>query len=561
MFKIPVFLFVCFTLFTQGLFGQEPMKIAISSDPHWERLYDLRIQGLAQDEIKFLDSIIEVSIQKENAVDLFIALHEYNKSISNSLLEKDQKHETLESFEKLAIESKSPFSNILHAFLAQQYMRFEYAWDIIEWRGDYAIKSILNGKEVLYTNTDMDLRNEIIENHYRLSLSNNSLLEKLETKDFRKDESELYYAQYPSLVDYYAISYISFLQSNKSMQYSQMDSKQVSAMFGNSDKSVLAADDEVLQVYSLMESMNWRNKRVYAYVNWRLDRMAYVYRQLSLLKDDVRIDAYLKAIVNMKSEIKETFKDHPAILAVILRESEILASDARNQYHWKTNPAAKDQKRKVHDIISQGIQDYPKSLYADIAKSKLMGLESKKMTVNYENQKTTDKAGLLTVDYQNVSKAYLTVFYVEGYREGKYPYNRLKELRLTSIYEQELNLETNGAFNLHTKDFLIPAWRKTGKYLIGITETKESLNELISTDSLFSNTSFAYAEVDVSKMVVSTNIAQDLLTFLIQNNETGSPIAGALIYDNGNQGNRSRTRTRLLGKTDSRNITNTGTPI
>ena len=79
-----------------------------------------------------------------------MALKEYTASISNSLHERNVKHQILQKFEKLAVETKAPFSNILHAFLANQYYQYQYAWNLSEWQGDYNVKSFLNNKEVSY---------------------------------------------------------------------------------------------------------------------------------------------------------------------------------------------------------------------------------------------------------------------------------------------------------------------------------------------------------------------------------------------------------------------------
>lgn len=555
MLKKIVFLFLCILSFQVS--AQQIKKQQFLEEHRWVKFQELRNDGLAQDEVRFLDSVLEVSIKNNQPEEFFLALTEYSSSISNSLLEKNKKHQILEKFEVNALAFQAPFSNMMHAFLAQQYQKNSYAWNLVDWQGDYEVKCLLNGKEVLYTNTDFELQNEIILNHYRLSVVPSPAFSQLKLKNYIQNQSEVYYAEYPSLMDYYTVFYIGHLKSINTNNFDPTDFVDGFALFGSSDSFNKDYDLEILRAYANVETRNWSEKEVYASVNWRLMRMQYVNNSLSEFPASMRIDAYLDAISNFNIQLNTFFKDHPATLAVILREAEIKASDVRNQYHWKTNPTAKDRRKETYDLISKGLKDYPKSLYSAMANSKLEYLESKKVTVNFQDQNLTNKSNLLSISYQNIPKAYLAVYHVDGVKKEMFPHNHLRKFELSTVYQQELTLETNGEYNLHSKDFIIPAVKKTGKYVILISESKESLDALFVTDSLASSqTSFAYAEMYLSDLVVSTKTEGNEMKWLVQDNHQGSPVVGASIYLKDDHRNNAPLGIKLLGKTDQNGFFN-----
>lgn len=549
MTRIIVFILACF--FIVPSFAQKPLKQQFLEEHRWQRFQELRNDGLAQDEVLFLDSVLNASIKNKQTEEFFLALNEYSTSISNSLLEKNQKHEILEKFEVKALEIPAPFSNMMHAFLAQQYQSYGYAWNLVDWQGDFAVKCILKGKEVLYTNTDYELQNEIILNHYQLSIVPNSEFLKLDLRDFIQNQSELYYAEYPSLADYYASFYVSHLKATNSIQFEINDVNQALTLFGPTDSFNKSFSTEVLKAYSDMEFLNFNKKEVYAFVNWRLMRMEYVNSLLHEITDSTRIDSYLKAVADFKIQLNNLFEEHPARLAVILREAEIKASDVRNQYNWKSNPAAKEKLKEEYELIAKGLTDFPKSLYADLANSRLKDIESKKVSVNFQKQNLSSKVNLLSISYQNIPQAHLAIYYVDGIKKEKFTYNPLKNFQLSAVYQQDLKLDVNGKYNLHSKDFIIPALKREGKYLILIAENKESLIALFETDSLtLNNSSFAYAEFYQSNLVVSNKNEGNEMIWLIQENKKGSPIAGASIYLKDDQGYSMPSTSKLLGKTD-----------
>jgi hypothetical protein len=555
MFKLFFSLFVCFSIFTQTIFAQDGLKQDDNSiKSTWENFQDLKQKGLAQDEVKFLDSMLIVSVKQNNASDFYVSLTEYNASLSNSFFEKEQKYQILENFEKLATEMKAPFSNMLHDFLAKQYHIYTDAWDLNEWQGDFEIKCIVDGKQILFSNTDKKLQREIILNHYRLSVAPDLAFSNLALNAFLKDQTEIYYIEFPSLLDYFVNSYLIYLQADQNKTLPMFDVKTASSLFGSSKTHASEFEDEIMQLFARMESFNLEKKKVYAYVNWRLMRMEYVNEKLNHLDNVVRSDIYLKALADFKEELIQNFKNHPAILKVILKESEVIASDERNQYNWKTNPAAKDQRRKEYDLINQGLSNYPTSRYADMAKLKLSSISSKRMTVNYQNQNLTSKSGLLTVNYQNIPKAYLAVFHVDQIKDEKFLYNRLKNFDLSSVYEQDLVLETNGEFNFHSKDFIIPALKKIGKYLITIADSKENLFKMLDMDTIPMDNSFAYAEINLSNIAVFTHIDGVKATWLVQDNKEGLPLAGVSIFGKSSFRSNVYEKRSLLGKTDAKGI-------
>ena len=527
MLKKIALIFLC--ILSIQLSAQKPKTNDSSKEIRWEKFQELRNNGLAQDEILFLDSILEVSVKNNQPEDFFFALNEYSTSISNSFFENEQKYQILERFEQQALQLKSPFSNMLHSFLAQQYQNNSYAWSLVSWQGDYAIKSFVNKKQVLFSNIDEIGKNEIILNHFRLSILSSPELTRLKSGDFLLNHGPIFYAENPSLEDFYVSAFINYLKGRADQDFKM----------------------KILKIYERMELQNLNNNQPYAFVNWNLMRLEYEYSLENEVVDSTRIEAYLEKITDFKIQLDNEFKDHPAMLAVILKEAEIKASDLRNQYNWKSNPGAKDKVKEQYELISKGLRAYPKSLYAGIANSNLKAIESKIVSINFKNQNLTSKAGLLSIDYRNISEVYLTVYSVDRIKKEKFDYNPLKNFELTAVYQQELKLDKNGEYNMHTKDFIIPAMDKEGKYLILVAESQEVLKALFETDSLTeNNSSFAYAELYQSNLIVSYKIDGIETTWFVQDNQKGSPIVDASIYAKDEYRYNAPSTVKLLGKTD-----------
>ena len=81
MFKIPVFIIICFSFLVNNAAAQ---KLDLRSAPQimpWYHFQDLRNRGLPQDEVKFLDSVIANSMKDGYVEDFYKALSEYNASL------------------------------------------------------------------------------------------------------------------------------------------------------------------------------------------------------------------------------------------------------------------------------------------------------------------------------------------------------------------------------------------------------------------------------------------------------------------------------------------------
>jgi uncharacterized protein YfaS (alpha-2-macroglobulin family) len=141
----------------------------------------------------------------------------------------------------------------------------------------------------------------------------------------------------------------------------------------------------------------------------------------------------------------------------------------------------------------------------------------------------------------------LHIYHIDRNPESITASNPLKGHSLTLFYEKALTLEKNGLYNMHSKDFLIPIWKKSGEYLLIISSTKDSANVILNLDSIQANINFTYSIFNVAGIKVVSNNRNGSFQIFALNPLSGKPINGAEIY----QINRLNSEKTLIGKTNS----------
>lgn len=491
-------------------------------------LNQLISDGMGKDALKSIDKIIDQSIKEKNAVELFYALQHYTDVLGQAMMEKDEKQEILKKFDATASQLESPLSNIMYHFLADQLGANQWTWGLERWNGDVALELNVRGKLVRYSNTDFEGNKQIIQYYYEKSIENGTLLSKIKLNQFFEEaQEENYYLRFPSLYDWLANECITYgWYSERDAATLNNEKNKAAQLFGKTETFAIGTEDPVLKVYEQLELIHWNAKEFDAYTYWRLNRLSYLMARLTTLEKATKEDYFLKSL----EEFKQRLNGNPAVLGVIYNEIVLQMGSTGNQYDWKINLAAKNNLENYYNRLVEALKQYPNSIYASDVKSKLESITALSLSVKLDSEYKTGDASLLTLTYKNIDKVFMGVYYIDKENLLNESSVLFKNNRYTKVSEHELALDQNGKYNQHSKDFILPAWKKTGKYLVLIAPTKDSLDILLKLDSLNTRFSYAYSFLSVHDFSVISKSNEGKLELLVMDVKTGNPLSGAKVY-------------------------------
>ena len=532
--------FVATLLFSGNITAQQikTVQVPSASPGDWEVLEKLQNDGLSKDVLQMLDKIIEKSIQANNGPEFFKALQKYPEAVSMSLLEAEEKQAILVKFQQMSAKLEAPLSNLMHLFLAEQLSNYQYEWGLM-WE-DYAINFSINGKTIVFSNNDEKSQKEVIDFHRNKSMENKELVQRISLKEYANSIgiTEIYYLERPWLFDLLAEHQLAYLTRDA-------DGKSVSPdslWFDPSETFLSASRNEILALYQELELFHWRKKEMDAYVFNTLLRLQYV-------KNLFEAGPGVKARYDYAlSWLSQRLGNDPAVLNVILAQADVLASEGQS-YHWKNNPSHKDKNAQAVELLQQGLQKYPASLYVGMVKQRLQMLMSSNLDLRFVQQTRLEHPDLLSISYRNVPEAYLTVYHIRS-QPKKSGANHLKGYELTVVHEQKLDLDTQGKYNNHTKDFIIPAWKNPGSYLVLVTPSRDSTAILLSLDTLPQNATYAYYQRKVSSFIAMSKSSGNKLEILVHDAASGKPVEGAQVYTSAER----NTKGSLVGKTNKSGV-------
>lgn len=533
-------LFIFWAVFSfQCLYAQENSYIKVPSAfaRDWSEFETAGENGLPNEQLAILDRIIALSVQQKNAPELYRAFAQYGQTMTQTMQEPEDKHRILERFEAMPATLQAPLSNIVHAFLAEQYQQYN-VWNISPWGEDFSIPVVIDGKTVYFTK-DQDAQKAVKRYHYLESLKNPEALFQQRSMDYANSlmtYDSTFFLKSPTLYDLLADQAIGYLI----LEERNFNFKPDIQLYGATEDFTKNYSNDILKIFSQQESFHWKNGNLTAYTDHVLMRLQYV-RGINKDKDNAR---FLFALQKLKARLN----NNPAVLGVICREAETLLADPANHYHWIDNPGAKDKNSEVHAMVASALQQYASSAYAQEAKSLIQGIEARRISFQFGQTLIPGRANIMTVDYKNVQSAFLTVYHIDQDNkstEFSWEDNVLRGAK-HKVHSQQLVLDMNGKFNSHSKDFIIPALKETGMYLFLITSTADSADLVLKLENL-ENVNVAYALMELHAISVLHHNAQDGVGVIVLDQLTGKPVAGASVYASADA---YKSSYKLLGKTN-----------
>lgn len=490
----------------------------------WQQIDSLATIGLYRDALKVLESIQADAVSQNQVWDFVESFERYDGIFSSCLFETEEKHQKLAELEEKVQTLKAPFSNVVHRFLFMTYEMNPYDWEISSYE-TWSFSFNRNGVKITVSPENLS---EISNQHLDLMLENESVLrdQVLVLDPFHVNRTELFLKNNTSLYDLYFDLFI----AEKKQTETEIAVYGDSTLLGSSELFLKNSSTSILNLFQQQELHHWSTENQYAYVFWTLKRMEYV---LSNRNQNSTTKLSTEYLADLYATLEARLQDHPAALAVILKRAILLQNSG--VYNWRTQ-ANLSLNEETHQLVKTGIAKFPESLYLQDAETFVKSIENQVVNFRIQAQVLLGKPSLLTVEYKNYSELVMGVYSIQkmgeivnyGQKRSGFGSFKLKEIQI-----QPLELDQNGKFNVHSKDFILPAFQKVGKYLVLIAKNQNELNEIIQKDSIDKLMNYAYSVVTLTELRVLVNKDQAKKTNEIElqvlHATTGKPIQHATV--------------------------------
>lgn len=452
----------------------------------WEQFEQLEKNGLYKNALQLLTPLLDQAIKENNIGDFQRALNQYIFTTENALLEEDEKLLLLNQLENKIDQTKVPLNNLGHLFLAHLYEQYGYQWGLYD-----EFKITIN-------KTTLTNRTQAIHYHYQ-----KALIHFEELIHYPAKEIHVLSYQSDSLINIFKPTLLDYGITEIENQF-QNSNYNDTAIFYQTENLLNYPKDTLLSLYYLLENFHWKNNNQYAYVETVFQRINYINAWTNTTsKNDVENPFHSKRGTPhpiARKEINyawlfEKLKNSPAAMKVQLKEAMKL-NELGETYDWKTNDAVKNKKEEAVKLIEKSCSSYPNSLYYHEAQELLFGIKNTSLEAKMEGKILPNTSNLLSVTYKNIDSIYLTIYHIERIINDTSK-NFFKEFKLKPLYKETLQLNKNGLYNKHTKDFILPAWKQIGKFLVLISENEKTEQRLTTEDSIDSHLKFSHLTIAV----------------------------------------------------------------
>jgi len=270
---------------------------------------------------------------------------------------------------------------------------------------------------------------------------------------------------------------------------------------------------QLVQLLQFASENAFRSKNYYAYVEWSLQK----FQKEKQTPTPQQLEQLFQQIKFSPAALK---------LSLLMADEQLKLGTT---YHWRTAPNALNENELGHKKIAAAIKTYPNSLYLSEANQKINALEQVTFSATVHGQLLLNATNLLSLKHKNTDSLFLKVFHIKKRKTTSNYTNYYSTFELSEVYGTKFKTEKNGKFNFHSKDFLLPKWKKTGGYLLLIAEKESTINEIISKDTLPEHIQFAVAEVIVHSFIVTQKNEQSTTQIRVSDPTSGKPLKNCKI--------------------------------
>lgn len=502
----------------------------------WSTTDELIENGLPNKALTELKRLQQQAIADKNVSEFWRTMEEITFMVDNAMLESEAQQEIIWDYSERADDLPFPLSNITHLYLRSwfNYRELSENEESKPWK--------MGDKRIILTEEN---RRDFVNYHDKASLNQAQALMEWDSEftfyhsrfdpEYTTDPRPEMVKRYPTLFDFMAQSYINNHQSDFARYYYYYNPSETikiedSLSFAPtetlpSSSDFTRRDNLVFPLFYAMEMLHWTQGRYSAYSNTLQQRVQFM--SSNYQGADANNVNELKQKAWIAAEKRLLAKNHSSAAIFTINIAYDLVSIGRS-YHWKNNTKPTDELVRALAQIEASLKMFPDSEVAGQLKDLKTAILDNELEFRIKTDLSLNEAQLIGVDYRNLNNATMVVYHVKKDYD-KYSENYLKQLTLEKVYTQQLTFDEDKRMLPHSKDFLMPAFTKTGTYVVLLVPNEEKLAAIFMTDTLANETDFAYKVVQVTELSVKVSSENNRNRIQVVNKQTGKPVAGAKV--------------------------------
>lgn len=497
----------------------------------WTTVDQFLRDGLPNKAMMEIQRMQERAISEKNVSEFWRTMQEMTSLVDQGMLEEDVHQEIIWEYSERADRLPFPLNNITHLYLRNwfNYEELSMNEESKSWK--------LGEKRMILTEEN---RRDFVAYHDKASLDQAQLLMEWDSEfalfhtrfdaEYETDPRPEMVKNHPTLFDYMAFNYISNHQDDFASYYYNpevMTPIKDSLSFSSTETLPTSGDftrqdNWVFPLFHAMEMLHWTQNRFTPYSHALKSRIQFVSSHYAGANgDNLTQKAWAAA------EQRLLAKNHSSAAIFTLKVAYELMRTGKS-YHWKNNPKPKDELVQALNKTEASLKLFPDSEAAEGLKELKKSILDNELAFTIKTDLSLNEAQLMGVDYRNLNHATMVVFHVKKDVDS-YSQNYLKQLTLEKVYTQQLTFDEDKYMLPHSKDFILPAFTATGKYLILIAPDAEKIDAVLAADTLANQTDFAYKVVQVTELTVKVSSENSRNRIQLVHKQTGKPIAGAKV--------------------------------
>ncbi len=492
----------------------------------WRKVDSLERNGLYRSALDLVDVIDKQAVIDENYPEVVKAL--IHKVKFNTYFTEDEQVVAIYNIEQRIATSEAPLKQILHSVVAKLY--WEY-YNTNQWKFMNRTRTE-NFEQADLRTWDLYKIAEEVRNHFLASLSEPSLLQRIQIDEFKLiiENPEQKGIIRPTLYDFLAHEALNFFETASFQLPTPIDvfSADDPRYFGSTSEFAqlnfetpdsLSTTFYAFTIHRDLAKFHANDKSHDALIQLAIRRLDFVRRQSTVEEKE---SLYFAAL----NKLTETYPSHSNTSEVFYKMAMFL--NQRGDQSSKEDETYRFEKKRAFELCKQTIERFPESIGANLCKSLQNEILRKAVSFKTDYAVGPEQANKLQIQYTNIDSLYFRVIPIswDYFIVSRYYHEELMEklVKLKSEKSWSVKLKDFEDYQAHSALTVLPEMPK-GHYLILASPDK---NFAIKTNAI-AHTTYWSTELTLLKRQEDENS----MRYTVLNRITGEPIKGAQIqiYD------------------------------
>lgn len=506
-----LFMIILFSTFSQA---QSP-----NYDDLWTKVEKFEVDGLPKSALKSVEDIEKLATKDESHPQLIKTM--LFKSKYALVLEEDAQLSIISGFKTKITESEFPVKNILENILANLYWQY---FNQHRWQFYNRTKTAEKVDTEDFRTWDLQTLFDETHAHFQKSLQNGLMLQQESLKKysalFNEQKGSKIYR--PTLFDFLSHNALELYKTNETQiikpaykfEIDNVDflaDAETFSILNIESKDSTSLQLNALKIYKDLIRFHLKDESPFALADVNIERLKFVNQHATFTdKQTLLLEA-------LNTE-KEHFKNHEVsglydfeIATIYYQQSQSYQPKINEEQRWKAKDALK--------LCNQVISKFPESKGAEKCKVLMSQIEHSSFQITTEDFLPIQQHARLLLRYKNLDALQFNAYKISEKQYEKFIKTYRKEKQLKYIKSLDVDktwdstLKNENDYQTHTTEILIPKLNN-GRYLVvALVDGKKD--------------NFAFANIQVTNLVLVETEALNYKLFQIIDRNNGSPIANA----------------------------------